>query len=71
MSLDIVEKSGAWYSFDGDRIGQGRQNVKRFLAENTDIRDKIADQVLRQTGLRKDPKKDDEKTEAPTEAEKK
>ena len=71
VSLDIVEKSGAWYSFDGDRIGQGRQNVKRFLAENTDIRDKIADQVLRQTGLRKDPKKDDEKTEAPTEAEKK
>ncbi|MCG6879146.1 MAG: recombinase RecA [Deltaproteobacteria bacterium] len=71
VSLDIVEKSGAWYSFDGDRIGQGRQNVKKFLAENTDIRDKIADQVLRQTGLRKDPKNDDEKAEAPTEAEKK
>ena len=71
VSLDIVEKSGAWYSFDGDRIGQGRQNVKRFLAENTDIRDKIADQVLRQTGLRKDPKKDGEKTEALAEAEKK
>ncbi|EFK05830.1 RecA protein [delta proteobacterium NaphS2] len=71
VSLDIVEKSGAWYSFDGDRIGQGRQNVKRFLAENTDIRDKIADQVLRQTGLRKDPKMDDEKAEAPTQAEKK
>ncbi len=55
VTLDIVEKSGAWYSFEGDRIGQGRQNVKRFLAENTDIRDKIADRILRQTGLRKDP----------------
>ena len=55
VSLDIVEKSGAWYSFEGDRIGQGRQNVKRFLAENTDIRDKIADQVRRKTGLTKDP----------------
>jgi recombination protein RecA len=51
VSLDIVEKSGAWYSFEGDRIGQGRQNVKRFLKENTDIRDKIADRILRQTGL--------------------
>jgi recombination protein RecA len=34
---DIVEKSGAWYSFDGTRIGQGRENVKEFLKENPDI----------------------------------
>ncbi len=65
VSLDIVEKSGAWYSFEGDRIGQGRQNVKRFLKENTDIRDNIADQILRKTGLRKDPAKNEEKTEEP------
>src|SRR6202795_2269331 len=32
--LGIVEKSGAWYSFDGDRIGQGRENTKEFLKEN-------------------------------------
>ena len=63
VSLDIVEKSGAWYSFEGDRIGQGRQNVKRFLKENTDIRDNIANQILRKTGLRKDPAKNDEKAE--------
>ena len=65
VSLDIVEKSGAWYSFGGDRIGQGRQNVKRFLKENTDIRDNIADQILRKTGLRKDPKENDKKIEEP------
>ena len=65
VSLDIVEKSGAWYSFSGDRIGQGRQNVKRFLKENTDIRDNIADQILRKTGLRQDPKEKDEKPEEP------
>ena len=65
VSLDIVEKSGAWYSFEGDRIGQGRQNVKRFLKENTDIRDNIANQILRKTGLRKDPAENDEKTEEP------
>ena len=65
VSLDIVEKSGAWYSFEGDRIGQGRQNVKRFLKENTDIRDNIADQILRKTGLGKDPAENDEKPEEP------
>jgi len=63
VSLDIVEKSGAWYSFQGDRIGQGRQNVKRFLAENTDIRDNIADQILNKTGLRKDPEEKEQKSE--------
>ena len=52
-SLGIVEKSGAWYSFGDERIGQGRQNVKRFLAEHTDIRDKIADLVREKTGLKK------------------
>ena len=61
VSLDIVEKSGAWYSFQDDRIGQGRQNVKRFLAENTDIRDKIADLILRKTGLKKDPEENEKK----------
>jgi len=71
VSLDIVEKSGAWYSFNGDRIGQGRQNVKRFLAENVDIRDNIADQILKKTGLRKDPKESAEKADLPAEKEKK
>jgi len=51
VSLGIVEKSGAWYSFAEDRIGQGRQNVKRFLSENIDIRDKIAGLILEKTGL--------------------
>ncbi len=51
--LDIVEKSGAWYSFEGERIGQGRENVKKFLAENTDIRERIADLIREKTGLKK------------------
>jgi recombination protein RecA len=53
VSLEIVEKSGAWYSFDGQRIGQGRENAKRFLTENMDIRDRIADLVIEKTGLKK------------------
>ena len=35
--LDIVEKSGSWYSYNGERLGQGRENAKQFLKENPDI----------------------------------
>ena len=52
-SMSLVEKSGAWYSFGGERLGQGRENVKKFLAENTDIRDRIVDLVKEKTGLKK------------------
>jgi recombination protein RecA len=37
----VIEKSGAWYSYGGDRIGQGRENAKRFLVENPPIADEI------------------------------
>ena len=53
VEMDLVEKSGAWYSFEGERIGQGRENVKKFLAENTDIRDRIAELVREKAGLYK------------------
>ena len=41
VNADIVDKSGSWYSYQGERIGQGRENVKRFLAENKDMYDDI------------------------------
>jgi recombination protein RecA len=53
VTLDIVEKSGAWYNFEGDRIGQGRENAKKFLGENQDIMNRIADMVKEKTGLKK------------------
>lgn len=62
VSLGIVEKSGAWYSFKADRIGQGRQNVKRFLAENTNIRDEIAQLIIEKTGVSPDPKESEGET---------
>ena len=37
VNAGIVDKSGSWYSYQGERIGQGRENVKRFLGENQDI----------------------------------
>jgi len=51
--LELVEKSGAWYSFEGERLGQGRETARKFLAENKDIRDRIADLVREKTGLKK------------------
>jgi recombination protein RecA len=41
----IVEKSGAWYSYNGERIGQGKDNVRNFLKENPDIADGIEGQI--------------------------
>ncbi|WP_100399292.1 recombinase RecA [Bacillus sp. FJAT-44742] len=43
--LDIVQKSGAWYSFDGDRLGQGRENAKQFLKENQEIAGIIEERI--------------------------
>ena len=42
---DIIVKSGAWYSYKGERIGQGRENAKNFLAENPDIFDEVEQAV--------------------------
>ncbi len=44
-AVDIIEKSGAWYSYDGERLGQGRENVRTFLKAHLDIADRIEQQV--------------------------
>jgi recombination protein RecA len=41
----VVEKSGAWFSYKGERVGQGRENAKQFLLENTDVRLKIEEEL--------------------------
>lgn len=53
VEMELIEKSGAWYSFEGERIGQGRENVKKFLSENTDILEQISDIVREKAGLNK------------------
>jgi recombination protein RecA len=63
VSMGIIEKSGAWYSFGGERIGQGRQNVKRFFTENKDVMGKIADIIIEKTGLKKAKAENSEKQE--------
>ena len=47
----IVEKSGAWFAYNGERLGQGRENAKQFLKENPEIRQAIEDRVRRDLGL--------------------
>lgn len=49
--LEIIDKSGSWYSFEGERIGQGRENVKLFLIDNPDIFEKIETQVREKLGI--------------------
>ena len=45
VNLDIIEKSGSWFSYDGTRIGQGRENVKKFLIENPDIMKEVENKI--------------------------
>ena len=45
VDLDIIEKSGAWFSYKGERLGQGWDKVKQLLRENEDLREEIASQV--------------------------
>jgi recombination protein RecA len=60
VTVGVVDKSGAWYSYGDDRIGQGRQNVKTFLAENTDIRDKMVNDIVQKTGLKRNTTSEEE-----------
>lgn len=46
VQLDIINKSGAWFSYKGERMGQGRDNVKTFLANNPEICEEIAQQII-------------------------
>lgn len=57
VTLDIVDKSGSWYSYGKERIGQGRENTKTFLDENKDILNEIANEVQSALGLEVSEKK--------------
>jgi recombination protein RecA len=48
----IVEKSGAWYSYEGERIGQGRENARRFLIENPEVCERLMDAVYAAKGIK-------------------
>jgi len=50
----IVDKSGTWFAFSGERLGQGRENVKQFMKDNPVVRQAIEDRVRKELGLIKD-----------------
>jgi recombination protein RecA len=51
VDLGIVKKSGAWYTYEGEQLGQGRDNSKTFLAENPSVMIEIYDRVRVQAGI--------------------
>ena len=58
--MGIMEKSGAWYSFNGERIGQGRESAKEFLKQHPETAKEVAGKILEKVGLKRTA------TEAPT-----
>ncbi len=51
VELGIIKKSGAWFTYEGEQLGQGRENVKRFLAENTDMMIEISEKIRVEAGV--------------------
>ncbi|PKY69437.1 recombinase RecA [Brevibacterium ravenspurgense] len=68
MGVDngIIRKSGSWFTYDGDQLGQGKENVRRFLADNPDLRDEIELKILTKLGIvgSEEPAEDQEETPA-------
>jgi len=59
--MNIVQKSGTWYSFGEERLGQGRENVKNFLKENAEYSKKIDTLVKQKLGMIPDPEAEEKK----------
>jgi recombination protein RecA len=51
VDLGIVKKSGAWYTYEGEQLGQGRENAKAFLAENPELMVEISDKIFTKAGI--------------------
>ena len=66
MGVDhgVIEKSGAWYAFGSERLGQGKENVRALLQENPDLRQSVEDQLMKALGLNEEPETEEGKEEA-------
>jgi len=69
VDLDIIDKAGAWYSYNGDRIGQGKDNVRNFLKENPEIAQEIETRIREELLPKVDIAEATEKTEVEPESE--
>ena len=64
VEAGVIQKSGAWFSYGEERLGQGRENVRVFLKENADLRDRIQNEVFEHYEIQ--PPSPRKKDEAPT-----
>ena len=55
VDLGIVKKSGAWFTYEGEQLGQGREKAKEYLRTNPEVMMEISDKVLIASGLKADP----------------
>jgi recombination protein RecA len=51
VDLGIVKKSGAWYTYEGEQLGQGRENAKGFLGDNPEVMMEISERIRQQAGI--------------------
>ncbi|HEX2564801.1 MAG TPA: DNA recombination/repair protein RecA, partial [Acidimicrobiales bacterium] len=51
VDLGLVKKSGAWYTYDGEQLGQGRENAKLFLLEHPEVMVEISERIRSQLGI--------------------
>jgi recombination protein RecA len=63
VDLGLVKKSGAWFTYEGEQLGQGRENAKAFLADNLEVMVEISERIRQEVGLAEKPA-DAESTEA-------
>jgi recombination protein RecA len=68
VDLEIIKKSGAWFTYEGEQLGQGRENARQFLAEHQDVRDEIEHKVREAVGLEGFTAEDDTPIQVDTEA---
>ena len=55
VDMGFIKKSGAWYTYEGEQLGQGRENAKQFLTENPEIMVEVSERIRVQVGVDKDP----------------
>ena len=58
VDLGIVKKSGAWFTYEGEQLGQGRENAKQFLSENIDMMVEISEKIRQEVGIDDVPEAD-------------
>jgi recombination protein RecA len=64
---EVVQKSGAWFAYGDERLGQGRENAKQFLKENFEVRERILEEIYEKLGLLEPVETANEVAEEPAE----